>query len=297
MRIVPAGMAAAIAAGATTFCHCWRLDRRDGFSIGFTDHDRDLAFDGVTFRAGSGLEGSDAEAVLGLAVAGADIKGVLRADAITEEDIAAGLWDAAAIGVWRVDWHNPAEHVLLSRGVVGEIRRTDHGFTVEMRSLTQALDQPRGRLYQARCNADLGDARCTVDLANPAYRAEAAITGGDGRLTITTDGLGAYADGLFAGGRLTFTSGANQGAAVEVKQHRLTDGLATIGLWAPLPAALAPGDAFTIAAGCDKAFTTCRDRFANLVNFRGFPFMPGNDFALGYIRTGEPGLDGGSLNR
>jgi len=149
----------------------------------------------------------------------------------------------------------------------------------------------------AFCSADLGDARCTVNLASPAWRADATITGGDDRLTVTTDGLGAYADGLFTGGRLTFTSGANQGAVAEVKQHRLADGIATIGLWAPLPAALTPGDAFTIAAGCDKAFTTCRDRFANLVNFRGFPFMPGNDFTLGYIRTGEPGLDGGSLNR
>ena len=237
MRSVPAGMAAAIAAGATTFCHCWRLDRRDGFSIGFTDHDRDLAFDGLTFRAGSGLEGSDAEAVLGLAVAGADIKGVLHSDAIAEADIAAGLWDAAAITVWRVDWSNPAEHVLLSRGVTGEIRRTDHGFTVEMRSLTQALDQPRGRLYQARCNADLGDARCAVNLASPAWRADATMTGGDGRLTIITDGLGAYADALtVAAGAAAPAVLAGQARDAARKTQGATAGAAAATAGAPIAA-------------------------------------------------------------
>jgi uncharacterized phage protein (TIGR02218 family) len=57
------------------------------------------------------------------------------------------------------------------------------------------------------------------------------------------------------------------------------------------------GDAFRIAAGCDKRFSTCREKFANAVNFRGFPHMPGNDFVLRVARQGEPGMDGGSLFR
>ena len=44
--------------GATTLCHCWRLSMRDGSRLGFTDHDGDLAFDGTTFLAGSGLDPS-----------------------------------------------------------------------------------------------------------------------------------------------------------------------------------------------------------------------------------------------
>ena len=297
MRPLPAGMAAAVAAGATTFCHCWRLDRRDGLSLGFTDHDRDLVVDGTPCLAGTGLQGSEAESVLGLAVAGAEISGMLSAGTITEADVAAGLWDAAAVSQDLVDWSNPAEFLLLTRGVIGEIRRSDHGFTVELRSLAEALDQPQGRLFQSACDADLGDARCTVDLAAPAWRASGMVTGGDGRLTVESDGLGAWAGGLFTSGLLTFTAGANAGAACAVKEHRLSGSLATLGFWAPLPQPIAAGDAFTVVAGCDKRFQTCRDRFANLVNFRGFPFMPGNDFTLGYIRTGEPGLDGGSLNR
>lgn len=295
MRILPTGMAVAIAGGATTFCRCWRLARADGFVLGFTDHDLDLSVSGTLYRAGSGMEGTEAESVLGLAIAGSEINGVLRSDAIVESDIASGLWDAAEISMFLVDWSNPSELVLLEKGVAGEIRRTDFGFTVELRSASYALDQPRGRLFQAACSADLGDARCGIAFGNPLYRADAVISGGDGRLTLDTDGLSGFADGWFSGGSISFTSGANVGARADVKQHKNLGGPAEIGLWAPLTQPLAVGDGFTILAGCDKSFTTCRDRFANLLNFRGFPFMPGNDLVLGTIRTGESGLTGGSM--
>ncbi len=295
MRTLPTGMAAAIASGATTFCRCWRLARADGFVLGFTDHDQDITVAGTLYQAGSGMEGTQAESVLGLAVAGSEINGVLRSDAIVESDIASGLWDAAEISMLLVDWSNPAEFVLLEKGAAGEIRRTDHGFTVELRSASYALDQPRGRLFQSACSADLGDAKCTIQLGNPLYRATAVISSGDGRLTLNADGLAGVPDGWFSGGSLIFSTGGNAGARADVKQHKNLGGTAEIGLWAPLAEPLVVGDGFTIFAGCDKSFATCRDRFANALNFRGFPFMPGNDFVLGSVRTGEPGLTGGSL--
>ena len=54
-----------------------------------------------------------------------------------------------------------------------------------------------------------------------------------------------------------------------------------------MPEPIAVGDTFTVTAGCDKALSTCRDRFANVVNFGGFPRMPGNEFALSYPNTGD----------
>jgi uncharacterized phage protein (TIGR02218 family) len=110
----------------------------------------------------------------------------------------------------------------------------------------------------------------------------------------TASGLGAYADGWFTAGKLTFTGGANDGHAVEVKSHRV-GGVIAIALWQAAPQPIAPGDTFTISAGCDKRFTTCRDRFGNVTNFRGFPHIPGNDFVMRYPSQGEPGNTGGSL--
>ena len=80
-----------------------------------------------------------------------------------------------------------------------------------------------------------------------------------------------------------------------MKRHRATDGAVTLELWQRMPEPLTAGDTFTVTAGCDKRFATCRDRFANAVNFRGFPHLPGNDFVAGTVTPGAPGNDGGSL--
>ena len=105
----------------------------------------------------------------------------------------------------------------------------------------------------------------------------AAVTGAS---MFTADGLDAYATALFSAGRLVWSSGANAGLAVEIKEHRVVLGHARLSLWQAMAEPIAPGDGFTVSAGCDKRFATCRDRFANGDNFRGFPHIPGNDFLL-----------------
>jgi uncharacterized phage protein (TIGR02218 family) len=108
-------------------------------------------------------------------------------------------------------------------------------------------------------------------------------------------GLDGFADALFSLGRLTWSSGTNNGLAVEIKEHRLVAGHARLTLWQAMPEAIAIGDAFTVTAGCDKSFATCRARFANTDNFRGFPQIPGNDFLLASPVQGAPGNNGLSL--
>ena len=47
MRSLSPAMQAALSREATTLARCWRLARRDGLVLGFTDHDRDLVLDGT----------------------------------------------------------------------------------------------------------------------------------------------------------------------------------------------------------------------------------------------------------
>lgn len=297
MRDIDPAFAEHLAASATTLCHCWKLLRRDGAVFGFTDHDRDLAFAGVTFAARSGLEPSEVSAELGFAVATSEVAGALSAVALTEADIVGGLYDDATVETWLVNWADPeGQRLLVDVASIGEIRRTDHAFLAELRGIMHRLAQPQGRLYSLACAADLGDARCGVDLTLPAFRAEGAVTATDGRLVVQARDLGDHADGWFTGGRLVWTGGANAGAAVEVKHHRRDQGGHLLTLWHAAPATIGEGDAFTVTAGCDKRHATCRDRFSNTVNFRGFPHMPGNDFVVTYPREGE-GHDGGSFFR
>jgi uncharacterized phage protein (TIGR02218 family) len=73
-----------------------------------------------------------------------------------------------------------------------------------------------------------------------------------------------------------------------VKRHTLAGATATIELWQPMALDILADDTFTVTAGCDKRFATCRAKFANAVNFRGFPHMPGPDYVLAVARPGEP---------
>lgn len=289
MRDIPDPLAAALASGVTTLARCWRLVRRDGEALGFTDHDRDLAFDGLTYRAASGMTASAAESSLGLNVDGLEVVGALDDAGLSDADLARGLYDGATVELMLVDWSDPASRVLLFSGALGEVTREGAAFSAELRSLAHALNQPRGRLYQRACDAALGDARCKVDLTLAGHRAEGEVSEAlDVRSfrSVALDGRGS----VFERGRLVWTSGANAGAAAEARRH--ADGLIELTEAPPMP--IVVGDSFVVTAGCDKSFETCRTRFANTLNFRGFPQMPGNDWMTRPGRQGED-LDGGRL--
>jgi uncharacterized phage protein (TIGR02218 family) len=297
MRDLSPDMAQRLAAPVTRLCRLWRLTRRDGHVLAFTDHDRDLTVSGVTYAAATGLDPSETTSELGFAVGGAEVSGVLSAASLSEAELSAGLWDGASVETWLADWSVPEARILLDIATIGEVRRSETAFVAELRSLMHALDAEQGRLYTTACDADFGDARCGIDRNAPAYRATATVLESDGHLRIRCDGLETFPDGWFTRGHLVWTAGANAGAGVEVKTHRVEPDQTVLDLWQATSAAIMPGDAFTLTAGCDKQFATCRDRFANAVNFRGFPHMPGNDWLVRVARQGEPGLDGGSLFR
>ena len=293
MRAIPEALAAHLAQGVTTLCRCWSLTRRDGVVLGFTDHDANLVFEGVTFATATGLEAAETAAELGFAIGGGEVSGALAAIGLNEADLARGLYDDARVAVWLVNWVDPDQRLLLETGFIGEIRRGDGAFTAEVRGLAKAFDEERGRLYMRSCSADLGDARCGLSI----LPSEAAVTATDSRLGLTAVALAAVPDGHFTGGRLVFTSGANTGFTTEVMRHGANGGTASFQLWQAPPARIEAGDTFQVSPGCDKSFATCRGRFGNGVNFRGFPHIPGNDFIIGGVRPGDGALDGGSLFR
>jgi uncharacterized phage protein (TIGR02218 family) len=294
MRTIPSALQDKLATGVTTLCRCWIITRNDGVTQGFTEHDEDIVLGDVTCRASSGLSGSEVTEKLGLAVDGSEFAGALADDTLNEDALAAGRYDAAVVELWLVDWSEPALRVLLAKGSLGEVRRDGTAFTAEVRGLSQRLAEESGRLYTATCAADLGDARCKIDLTNAAYRGSGTVGAVTATSAFTASGLDAFDDGWFTAGKLTFVSGANAGLSMEVKSHRNAGAVALV-LWQAMPEPIAAGDTFTVTAGCDKRFQTCHDRFNNVVNFRGFPHIPGNDFVISYPTQGAPGNDGSSL--
>ena len=169
MRVVPPALAAALDAPAATLCTAWVLTRADGLRLGFTDHDRPLAVEGVACEAASGWTAGAADAELGFTPGQASAAGALSSDALTEEDIAAGLYDGAEVETWRVDWSAPGSdddaRLLLRRETIRRLVRNGQGFTAELEGPLAALRKVVGRAYDRVCDAQLGDARCRVDLA------------------------------------------------------------------------------------------------------------------------------------
>jgi uncharacterized phage protein (TIGR02218 family) len=278
MKSLPASLQSSLATGATTLCWCWRITRRSGERLGFTDHDRDIEFDGTRFEAASGLDASEIRSSVGLAVDNLEVASALSSDHLSEAALAAGDFDEAAIEIFRVDWTLPEARVLMRAGSLGEVRRAGSGFSAEVRGLAHYLGQPKGRIFQRSCDADLGDARCGVGLTDPAFRGAGSVLAASTDRLFATTALAAFADGWFTRGLVTFTGGANAGRSGEVKRHARQGATATIELWQAPGAPIAAGDSFVVTAGCDKQLATCQAKFANAVNFRGFPHMPGNDF-------------------
>jgi uncharacterized phage protein (TIGR02218 family) len=295
MRQISPDFAATLAGMITTLCHCWRLTRRDGAVQGFTDHDQDIIFSGVTFVAASGFDASETEATLGLSTGGGEISGALSSDVLTEDDLANGVWDGASVEIWLVNWRAPDQRVLLDVAAIGEVRRSEFAFTAELRSAASFLDQETGLLFQRLCSADLGDARCKVALTAPDFACDGTVVLGATPIGFSATLERSYESGFFTGGKLIFTSGDNAGVTCQVKDHAVAAGNVSFLLWTPLGRAIAAGDRFTVTAGCDKTLAACRFKFNNLANHRGFPHMPGNDIIISYPNSNDPNFDGGSL--
>lgn len=280
--------------GATTLAWCWRITRADGEVFGFTDHDRELTFDGTTFESESGLVPSEIRTGSDMAVDAQDAEGVLTSDRITETDILDGRWDNAQVEVWRVNWQNVAQRLLMRRGAIGQIRRGRLAFVAEMRSLAHLLGQTVGRTFQDACDAALGDARCGVNLEAPAFKGTGAVVDVLRDRAFTASGLAGFADALFALGTVTWSTGANAGREAEVMLHEVAAGSVTITLLEAPVRAIAESDTFVIRAGCDKRMSTCSAKFGNVANFRGFPHIPGQDAIIRYA-TKDGGHDGSPL--
>ncbi|NCO85173.1 MAG: DUF2163 domain-containing protein [Rhodobacterales bacterium] len=290
-----AALRAHLATGLTHVCRAWAITRADGLVLGFTDHDLPLHFDGITFRADTGMSARALVQGTGLAVDNTEAMGALSDSAITEADIEAGRYDGAEVRAWLVNWQEPAQRMLRFAGTIGEIRRGAGAFHADLRGLTEALNQPQGRVYQRPCAAVLGDGQCRFNLAAVGYsetRAAETVTRGQ---VFGFDGLDLYDDRWFERGMLRVLTGAAAGLAGVIKHDQIRAGGArVIELWEPLRAAVAPGDMLRLEAGCDKRVETCRLKFNNLLNYRGFPFIPGEDWLLAIPRAGGDNA-GGSL--
>ncbi len=260
----------------TSLSSCWKIIRTDGVVYRFTDHDQDLTVDGEIYAAADGYNRSALKGSSGTDTDEMELAGFLQSDALSEKDLKAGLFDYAEILFFLVNWQAPDEGIVpLRKGWIGQVTWSDDFFQAELRGLTNALKRQIGAVYTPECQADLGDGRCKVNLSTRTFDDE-IVDVVDARVFRLKHYAGPDLD--LTGGVLSFVSGRNSGRHLEIDRWHSTDKKLSLFLEAPfLPAV---GDLIKISHGCDKRYATCRDRFQNIINFRGFPHVPGTDALL-----------------
>lgn len=279
-----AGMDAAfrehVAGGLTTLVRCWAITRSDGVQYGFTDHDLAIEFEGITFRADTGLSAVALQQTTGLSVDNSEAVGGLSDASVREADIASGRFDGAEVLAWMVNWAEPDMRWLQFRGSIGELRRSGGAFQAELRGLTDALNRPLGRVFQKPCSAVLGDRNCQFSMSSPGYSQTLAIVGVDDAQVFSWPSLDGFESGWFARGRLVVVDGKAAGLWAPIKRDWLHEGARVVELGTPLQGVVAAGDIVRLEAGCDKRMETCRLKFNNFVNFQGFPDTPTEDWMM-----------------
>jgi uncharacterized phage protein (TIGR02218 family) len=282
MKTASAGLIAHIATDATTMATLWRIVRRDGVVFRFTDHDRTITYGGEPYLASLGYRRAAISSGAELAVDETELEGLIDAASIKESDLRAGLWDGADVRIFQVNYADlTMGEIKLRRGRLGEVTTRDDGsFRAELRGMAQPLQTIVGGLYQPECRADLGDARCTINLAfGGGWTQQAAITSVTDSVTYgMAAGLAGFADGWFDGGVVIWQSGANAGVAREIVSW--TQSGRVVSLLGPPPFTPAVTDVLNLQPGCDKRWATCRDKFSNRLNFRGEPLVPGANAIL-----------------
>ena len=251
----------------------WRIHRRDGVTLGFTTHDRDIFFGGVLHRAAPGMLPSAIRKTLDLSDDEAEVEGALGHDTIRGADLAAGRFDAARIETGVIDWET-RETAALYSGSIGSVRQDASGFSAQLRSAKADLDVDPVPRASPACRAQFCGKGCA--LSAEAYSRRARVESVD--LEANTLVLDVPDPNLFAQGELRFLDGPQTGLTNRIVAVRET-GLELEELLDP---GTATGLRVLIRQGCDKTIATCASRFGNAINFRGEPFLPGNDLLAQY---------------
>lgn len=274
MRSVSPTFNAHIQGEVTTLATCWKITRTDGVVKTYTDCDKDFVFASNTYLSIVGFTPSSIESKDDFSVDNVDVQGVLETGYITAPDLMAGLYDFAEVEVFQVNYQDlTQDRMMMRRGKLGEVRLQKDMFTAELRGLSELMQQHTGQLFSPSCRAVLGDVRCKVSMG--AFTFAGTVNSVTSSLIFTSNAL-TQAAGYFTGGEIRWLTGANAGLKREIKEFVNKQVILAL----PMPYAIANGDTFNALAGCDKLFPTCKDKFNNVVNFRGEPSVPGTDAIL-----------------
>jgi uncharacterized phage protein (TIGR02218 family) len=278
MRTINGSLQTKLTSGTTTLCHITRITRKDGVVKRFTDHNADVVVGGFTYESDDSVLISAITTATNNGMQSTNCDVIFSTSGIADIDVVRGVYDNATVTFAIVDYTDTAlGEIILMTGIITVFDVTDKGRgSFEIRGLLTRGDARVGEYYSAECRADLGDTRCKVNLAT--YQTTGVVHLVERATSLQVDFTGTPGDGFYSFGVITFTSGNNIGLSLEVMTQAAIDATYDrIVLPLAFPYTPEVGDTFTLTAGCNHQKTTCKTKFNNLVNFRGEPFVPGQD--------------------
>lgn len=251
----------------------WRIYRRDGVTLGFTTHDRDLRFGGVLHRAAPGLLPSAVRRTIRLSDDEAEVEGALGHDTIREEDIVNGRFDGARIESGIVDWET-LDHASLYTGSIAAVTRDASGFSAQLCSAKADLDIDPVPRASPSCRARFCGPGC--GLSAERFTSRTRILSID--FEANSVAVDHTSPALFENGELRFLDGPQAGMVMRI----VAASSGALELDVPLGSEVAEGMRVLVREGCGKTIAMCATRFDNAVNFQGEPHLPGNDLLAQY---------------
>ena len=278
-----------LATSAHYHCNCWALEREDGFTLAFTDHNSDITLGGYgyLFKTSGGWAQSARQRQTTLEDENLELVGVFESDSITDADLYAGRYNQCKILHFFVDWRVP-EYGPISKSTysISSVTFTGENWEAAIVGLTGQLKPKIGNIHSRNCSFLLGDsATCGVDLGALSFYGVRVATVIDAagaldplnraNFTAYNSDLPTTAEDWFNLGVLTWVTGNNAGVTSEVQNYIQSN--RRFALQLSVPFVIQVGDTFDLSPGCDKRLTTCNTKFSNSLRFGGSPFMPTTD--------------------
>jgi uncharacterized phage protein (TIGR02218 family) len=278
VRTLPAALEEALSRDVLTLAMLYTITRTDGLVVRLAGHDRDLKVGSVVWSAAASLDQSSYEQAQGLGTTSTSLTGALSSDAFTDADLIAGRWIGARVSVAVTDWTAPTFAFELWSGRIAASTRKDQAFEIALEGIEAAFARTIGRRFTRQCDARLGDARCGIDLSSDSrFQANVTLAGVTGDRAISTAVPSGLLHARLKAGTIRFSSGPLAGLTFAIEDVRAETATLALTLAAPMPVMPSAGDTAIISIACDGALGTCRDVFANVINFRGCPHMPGDN--------------------
>lgn len=274
MKSLNTDFLAALSAESRSITRCVKITRTDGVTFGFTECDRNLVIDGVTYQSALGFSPTAIQSNSDLSVNNLELGSLLDSNGVTATDIKRGAFDYARVLMFLVNPFDlpsslslsPPKHLSLPGRTLGKFSYSESDYTAELLGLTNFLQGRRPVSTSKTCRYQFGDNNCGVNL-EPITQSLTV----QGQVSALSFASSSWEDDYFTGGLITFTSGALDGLQFAIAKQ--------LGIYFHLASAMPSqpeiGDQFDAIPNCQKTPSACK-RFNNYLNFGGEE-LPGLD--------------------